>query len=394
MKSTQMGEGPESQLSEGSTDPHLGTAVPDSSCLEGKLSGPRVESAPHCPFGYTIFLSVVTGLLMVAMLLGVAIGSVAIPLPAIIRALAQAFTPSVSSHAGATSSPVFTIVWLMRMPRAVMGALVGAALAVAGAQMQGLFQNPLASPDIIGVSAGGSLGGVIALATGLAARSLFYLPILSFAGALIALQVVYAIATRRARTAVATLLLGGVALTFLIGAITSFLITVTWVRYEVAQQIVFWLMGGLSNRTWTHVWLGIPGIVAGLILAFVFARDLDILAAGEEVASSLGVEVERAKRILLVNAALLTGTAVALSGAIGFVGLVVPHAVRLAIGPSHKRLLPASALAGAMFLVLADLLARVLDRPEEIQVGIITAFFGAPFFLYLLMRRSREEFFL
>ena len=190
------------------------------------------------------------------------------------------------------------------------------------------------------------------------------------------------------------MLLGGVALNALIGAITSFLITVTWVRYEVSQQIIFWLMGGLANRTWTHVWLGVPGIVVGLAVAFAYSRDLDILAGGEEVASSLGVDVERAKRVLLIDAALLTGTSVALAGAIGFVGLVIPHAVRLLIGPAHKRLLPASALAGATFLVFADILARTLDRPEEIQVGIITAFFGAPFFLYLLVRRSRGDLYL
>ena len=342
---------------------------------------------------FLIFLVITTALLLIVMLLGVTIGSVQIPFSSVLRAIVEGVQPLHSSAAG-VSDPTFTIVWLLRMPRVVMAAIVGAALGVAGAQMQGLFQNPLASPDIIGVSAGGALGGVIAMATGLSTRSMFYLPILSFAGALLALAIVYAIATRRARTATATLLLGGVALNALIGAITSFLITVTWVRYEVSQQIIFWLMGGLANRTWTHVWLGVPGIVVGLAVAFAYSRDLDILAGGEEVASSLGVDVERAKRVLLIDAALLTGTSVALAGAIGFVGLVIPHAVRLLIGPAHKRLLPASALAGATFLVFADILARTLDRPEEIQVGIITAFFGAPFFLYLLMRRSRGDLYL
>jgi iron complex transport system permease protein len=341
--------------------------------------------------GFALYLLVMTFLLIVVMVLGVAIGSVEIPLSAVLHALEKGITAPAFVSRGGISDPALTIVWLLRMPRSVMAALVGSALGVAGAQMQGLFQNPLASPDIIGVSAGGSLGGVLALATGLATRSMFYLPLLSFSGALIALIVVYTIATQRAHTGIATLLLAGVAVNALIGAITSFLITVTWVRYEVSQQIIFWLMGGLANRTWAHVWLGIPGFAVGILLAFAFARDLDILAAGEEVASSLGVEVERTKRVLLVNAALLTGAAVALSGAIGFVGLVVPHAVRLAIGPAHRRLLPASALTGAVFLVFADLLARTLDRPEEVQVGIITAFFGAPFFLYLLMRRTREE---
>jgi iron complex transport system permease protein len=364
------------------------------------LSGEQPTAAPRQhdrsssdnPRGFAIYVVIATTLLVVVMLLGVTIGSVPIPFFAILRAVAERIAPHRSLLATNVPDPTFTIVWLLRLPRVVMAALVGAALGVAGAQMQGLFQNPLASPDIIGVSSGGALGGVIALSTGLATRSMFYLPILSFGGSLLALAIVYAIATRRAQTAIVTLLLGGVALNALIGAITSFLITVTWVRYEVSQQILFWLMGGLANRTWAHVWMGVPGIIVGLTVSVAYSRDLDILASGEEVASSLGVDVHRTKRILLIDAALLTGTAVALSGAIAFVGLVVPHAVRLMIGPAHRRLLPASALSGAIFLIFADILARILDRPEEIQVGIITAFFGAPFFLYLLMRRSDAGF--
>jgi iron complex transport system permease protein len=343
---------------------------------------------------FLVYLVCATVLLILAMLLGITIGTASIPFRTVLGTIGQGIARAGSVQTKSGLNPVFTIVWLLRMPRVVMAALVGSALGVAGAQMQGLFQNPLASPDIIGVSAGGALGGVLALATGLATRSMFYLPLLSFAGALAALVLVYAIATRGARTTTATLLLGGVALSALIGAMTSFLITVTWVRYEISQQIVFWLMGGLANRTWSHVWLGLPGVLVGLMVAFAYSRDLDILAGGEEVASSLGVDVERAKRIVLIDAALLTGAAVALSGAIGFVGLIVPHAARLLIGPAHRRLLPASALGGALFLVSADLLARTLDRPEEIQVGIITAFFGAPFFLYLLLRGSRSELYL
>ena len=352
----------------------------DDESVASDVRGPR----------YAAFLVVTTVLLLAAIVFGVMIGTVPLSIDVVLRAIAAGITHPASMLSRARVEPSLTIVWLLRMPRVAMAALVGAALGVAGAQMQGLFHNPLASPDIIGVSAGGALGGVVAMATGLAMRSIFYLPVLSFSGSVAALMLVYAISTRRARSATATLLLGGVALNALIGAMTSFLITVTWVRYEVSQQIVFWLMGGLANRTWTHVWMGVPGILIGLAISLVYARDLDILAGGEEVASSLGVDVERAKRVVLIDAALLTGTAVAMSGAIGFVGLVIPHAVRLVIGPAHRRLLPASALAGSAFLVFADILARSLDRPEEIQVGIITAFFGAPFFLYLLMRNRME----
>jgi len=242
---------------------------------------------------FTIYLVSTAILLVAAMLAGITIGTVSIPFRTLMSVIEKGIAqPGFMQSAGETD-PAFTIVWLLRMPRVAMAALVGSALGVAGAQMQGLFQNPLASPDIIGVSAGGALGGVVALATGLAMRSMFYLPLLSFLGALAALALVYAIATRRARTATATLLLGGVALNALIGAMTSFLITVTWVRYEVSQQVVFWLMGGLSNRTWAHVWLGVPGLIVGLIVSLAYSRDLDILAGGEEVATSLGVDVER-----------------------------------------------------------------------------------------------------
>jgi iron complex transport system permease protein len=220
-------------------------------------------------------------------------------------------------------------------------------------------------------------------------RSIFYLPVMSFGGALLALFLVYVIATRRGRTPVSTLLLTGVAFNALIGAITSFVISLQWVRWEVAQEILFWMMGGLDSRTWKHVWLTLPCVVIGLIVALVYSRDLDVLLLGEETALAVGADIERVKRVILTSAALLTGVAVAVSGLIGFVGLVVPHIVRLIIGPKHRYLLPASALTGAAFLILTDILARTLNRPEEIRLGIVTAILGAPFFLYLLLRHYR-----
>jgi iron complex transport system permease protein len=186
------------------------------------------------------------------------------------------------------------------------------------------------------------------------------------------------------------LLLAGVALNALLGAATSFIITSNWVRVEVAREVIFWLLGGLDSRTWFHVWLAAPPIALGLIGALIFARDLDLFLSGEETAASLGVEVERVKRTILVVAALLTGAAVAVSGVVGFVGLIVPHVVRLLAGPAHRRLIPASALAGAAFLVLADLVARTALRPQEISLGVVTACCGAPFFLWLLGRYRRE----
>lgn len=336
---------------------------------------------------YFIIISI---LLIIASIFGIAIGSTDIPIDIILRVYASKVLPGDWINTQGITESQQIIIWLIRTPRVIIAALVGAALAMAGAQMQGLFQNPLASPGIIGTSSGGALGAVIALATGLASNSIFYIPIFAFLGAFLALFTVYALATRRGNTPVATLLLAGVALNALIGAMTSFVITVAWVEYEVGREIIFWLMGGLDSRTWLHVWLALPGVIVGSFIALFYTRELDILLMGQETAYSLGVEVEKVKRIVLTSAALLTGIAVAVSGVIGFVGLIIPHIVRLIIGPKHRSLIPACALTGATFLIVADLLARTLHRPEEIPLGILTAFFGAPFFLYLLMRHRRE----
>jgi cobalamin transport system permease protein len=336
------------------------------------------------------YFAIITVMLGVAIVAGIAVGSMQVAPGTVLRVLGLHLLPDGWVDSSPISNAENAVIWLIRTPRVITAALVGAALAIAGAQMQGLFQNPLASPDIVGTSSGGALGAVFALATGLATRSLFYIPIFSFIGALVALFVVYGVASQRGRTPIASLLLAGVALNAMIGAATTFLITMTWVRLEVAQEIIFWLLGGLDSRTWEHVWFAGPLVVLGILISLIYSRDLDLLLMGEDTASSLGVEVEHVKRIVLTSSALLTGAAVAISGVVGFVGLVVPHIVRLLIGPAHRQLIPASALTGATFLIFADLLARTLHRPEEIRLGIITAVFGAPFFLYLLMRRRRE----
>jgi iron complex transport system permease protein len=329
-------------------------------------------------------------LLAVAFVAGIAIGSSKIAASSVAKVLLSHFLPNEWVDLSGVSEADQVIVWFVRTPRVLLAGFVGASLAVAGAQLQGLFRNALASPDVIGSSSGGAFGAVLALSTGLAMRSLFYLPMMSFIGALVALFIAYAIATRRGRTPVATLLLAGVALNAMVGAATSFLISLKWVRWEVAQEILFWLMGGLDSRTWQHVWLAAPCCVIGMAIAFIYARDLDVLVLGEEAALAVGADVEKVKRVIITGTALLTGGAVAVSGIIGFVGLVVPHIVRLLIGPRHRNLLPASALTGAAFLILTDIIARTIQRPEEIRLGIITAVFGAPFFLYLLLRHHRS----
>lgn len=337
-----------------------------------------------------LFFPVSVLLLGCFVVLGIAFGSTSLELTTVLRVLVAKALPFMNTDIADVPAGETAIVWSVRAPRVMVAALVGAALSIAGAQMQGLFKNPLASPDITGTSAGAALGAVLAIATGLAARSLFYIPVLSFAGALASLFAVYLIATRRGRTPVATLLLAGVALGALISAATSFLITLRWVQYDVAQEIILWLLGGLDSRTWAHVWLALPCVVVGTLVALAYTRELDLMLGGEEAAHALGVEVETVKRIMLASAALLTGAAVAVSGVVGFVGLVVPHVVRLCLGPAHRRLIPASAIFGAIFLVAADLFARLIVRPEEVRIGIVTAAAGAPFFLYLLLR-ERER---
>ena len=255
-----------------------------------------------------------------------------------------------------------------------------------------MFRNPLASPGILGTSTGASLGAVVALATGLSLRSQFYVPLLAVLGALAALTVV----TRLARgngsggTSTATLLLAGVALTSFLGALNSFLIARSWEEYDAARRIAYWTMGGIADRGWIHVGILLPGLAVGGLAAWVLSRDLDLMLEGDEMAASLGVSVVRSQRLLLLATAILTGSAVAVSGVVGFVGLIVPHLVRLLVGPAHHRLLPAAALTGGWFLMGADLLARTLAAPTELHLGVVTAFIGAPFFLFLLARHRRE----
>ena len=336
-----------------------------------------------------IFLAGVILLLFVSAIAALAIGSTHVDWTVVVRVVAAKLFPFWWSTDGVSKSDEL-IVWLIRVPRVIVAGFVGAGLAMAGALMQGLFRTSLAEPNIVGVASGAVLGAVIVFISGFAAKSALALPIAAFIGALLALAVVYALATRGGETPVSTLLLSGIALAALLSALSSLLISLSIVNWQIAQQIVFWMMGGLDSRTWTHVWISAPFIVLALVVGLYYARDLDLLIQGEESAAALGMEVESSKRVIIVVAALMTGSCVAVAGAIGFVGLIVPHVVRLFVGPRHSALLPSSALAGAAFLILCDLLARTIHPPTEIRLGIITAAFGAPFFLLLLLRKYRE----
>jgi iron complex transport system permease protein len=269
----------------------------------------------------------------------------------------------------------------IRLPRIVLGALVGFALAAAGAVMQGFFRNPMADPSIIGVSSGAAAGAVATIAFGRVVP--FGLELAAFFGGLVTAFVVYLIATEGGRTPVATLLLAGVAVQTFLGAIISFLLLQAGRSLEEA---LLWLMGTLRRARWEEATVLAVAVPLLFLVLLPFARDLNVLLLGEEDAHTLGVRVEWSKRLLLGLSALLTGVAVTYVGVVGFVGLIVPHMMRLVVGPDHRVLLPTSAFAGATFLVATDTLAR--SGPAELPVGIVTAAIGAPFFLYLL--RTRE----
>ena len=277
----------------------------------------------------------------------------------------------------------------IRLPRIVVGGLVGMALGVAGTAMQGLFRNPMADPGIIGVSAGGAVGAVAAIATGTAGLFFLALPVFAFAGAAAASFLVYGIAAVGGRFSMATLLLAGVAVNAFLGAVVSAII-VLLPENGALREILFWLAGGLDSRSWDHARISAPLILGGTALIAVMSRDLNLLTLGDDEARSMGVRVDAVRASLLAAAALVTGAAVAVSGTIAFVGLVTPHVLRLVMGPDHRVLVPMSALGGAAFVILADTVARVAIQPAEIRVGIITAFVGAPFFIFLLIKNKRQ----
>ena len=243
-----------------------------------------------------------------------------------------------------------TIIWQVRLPRVLVAVFVGAALATSGAVLQGLFRNPLASSDTLGVSSGASLGGVLAIYLGLTTTTIWALPILAFVGATLSLLLVYSIASERGQAPVATLLLAGIAVGSLNVAASSLVQALALEKWEVGKSIVYWNMGGLDRRTWHHVALIAPLLTIGLLVTLAHCRELDILLAGETQAAAVGVNITKTRLILLAMVSLLIAGSVSVAGGVGFVGLVVPHIVRLATGPHHRHLIPLSALGGALML--------------------------------------------
>lgn len=348
----------------------------------GPHSGPGPERRPRPRYvrPAAVLIVLTTGL-AAAVVAATAVGVVTLPYAETAR-IVVAKLLGLPTSAGAASE---AIVWDVRLPRVAAAGLVGLALGSSGAAMQALFKNPLASPDLIGVSTGGAVGAVAAIFLGWSVVSPWLMPGAAFAGALGAAALVYALGTRTGRTDAATLLLAGVAVSAFGGALISLLYH--FVDDGVLRQIVYWLMGNLGGKRWEHVLAMLPFVGVGAVGLLLFSSELNMLMGGEDDARAMGVAVERTKRWVLALVALSTGAAVSVAGIIGFVGLIVPHVLRLIVGPDHRWLLPASALAGAAFLIVADLIARTAFSPVELRTGIVTALCGAPFFLYLLIKR-------
>jgi iron complex transport system permease protein len=284
------------------------------------------------------------------------------------------------------------VLWSIRLPRIALAIIIGGLLAAAGAVMQGLFRNPLADPALVGVSGGAGLAAASTIVVGdryLASAGVTLpieaLPLAAFVGALVATVILYRIASREGRTSIAMFLLGGLAIAALANAGLGLLVFLADDRQ--LRDINFWMLGSLGGATWAKVGAIAPFLAAVALAAPFLARGLDLLVLGETEAFHAGIEVERLKRICVVLVAAATGAAVAVAGVIGFVGIVVPHLLRLLIGPSHALLLPAAIALGAVLLVVADTFARTLATPAELPIGIVTAVIGAPFFLYLLLRQ-------
>lgn len=333
-------------------------------------------------------LLLLVAILGLSVLGAVSLGSSRIPVPRVAGILWNGIAGGGGGD-GAWSAGEEAIVLMIRLPRVLLAGLVGAALATSGVILQGLFRNPLADPFTIGVSSGAAVGAVAAIAVGLPHRlgGGWVIPVAAFAGALIAAVAVYALASIGGRVPVLVLLLSGVVVSSFLSAIISFILTVTG---ESLRQALFWMMGSLGTIGWRFVPLLTPYVLLGGAVGIGLARQINALVMGEETAASLGVDVERLKRIILATASLLTGAAVAVSGMIGFVGLIVPHSLRLLLGPDHRLLIPASFLGGGIFLIWVDVAARIAVPPSEVPVGVVTALLGAPFFFYLLRRRRKE----
>jgi len=322
-------------------------------------------------------------MLLLLMILATAVGAVYVPFGQVVKVILKKAGLLVSAN---TTQNQESIIFLMRLPRVIVAALAGAALATCGSVMQGMFRNPMADPGILGVSSGAGLGAVTAIALGLSSQG-YFLALFASVGAITAVGIIYVLSVRGGKIPTLTLILSGIAVSTFIGAITQ-LVLVNSNDYEV-NTFIFWTMGGLNGMMWQQVKLIILPVVVLIAILATFARDLNILLLGEEEAQSLGLDPSKTRKLLLLLTSLTTAVAISVCGPVSFIGLIVPHILRLLVGPDHRILIPASAVGGAIFLVCCDIVARI-PPSGEIGVGIVTSLLGAPYFLYLLIKARKE----
>jgi iron complex transport system permease protein len=347
--------------------------------LEDVVAGPRRVNPALLIGGLTIALAV-------ACVVAAAVGAFSIPVPDILGSVAHRIGLDVGPVPDAVAD---SVLWEIRFPRIALAVVVGGALGCAGAAMQGTFGNPLAEPGIVGVSSGAALGAVAGIALGFAGLGTWSLTMVAFVGGLVTVAVVYLASRADGRTEVVTLILTGIAVNALTGAVIG-LMTFFADDAEL-RSITFWSLGSVAQATWAKVAVVAPLALLGVALACARSRSLDLLALGDRAATHVGVDVDRLRIAMLAVVAVLTASAVAVSGIILFVGLVVPHLIRMVAGPGHRLLLPASAIGGAALLVVADLVARTIAAPAEVPLGVLTALVGSPFFFWLLRRtRARQ----
>jgi iron complex transport system permease protein len=323
--------------------------------------------------------------LVIATILSVSVGAVALPFGKIVRIILY---NTLGLGVADWKAVEAQIVWEFRLPRVLLAAIVGSALSVAGTVLQAMVRNPLADPYILGVSSGATIAAVAVITLGSLALGGLSVSLAAFVGALISMVLVYLLAQQQGRVTPVRLVLAGVAVGYVLQAFTSFLVLrAAQPGNSAVSSVLYWLAGSLGGAKWQY--LGIPSLVlfVGNVWLLARARPLNALLAGDESAVGLGVNLERFRQELFVVTSLLVGVAVAISGAIGFVGLIIPHLVRFVVGSDHRRVLPMAALLGAVYLVFADLISRVLIAPSELPVGIVTATLGGPFFLWLLRRQ-------
>jgi iron complex transport system permease protein len=373
----QLPEAGVSRADVGESSPDVGVSSPDVS-----VSRPARALRP---------IALASAILLAAVIIGVAVGPAGLSPQQVLDAVAARLPwhPHV-----ATSALDTAIVWQIRMPRVILGVLVGSMLAGGGAAYQGVFRNPLADPYLLGVAAGAGLGATTVVVSG---GSLALTPPAAFAGAVGAVMLTYLLGagagrggeSPASRSGTGSILLAGIAVAAMLTAFQTYL---QQEHTQTLATVYSWILGGLSAATWSDVWLILPYVVVSAVALLIHRRLLDVLRVGETEATSLGVNVARLRLLVVLAATLGVAAAVAVSGLIGFVGIIVPHVIRLTAGPSYRVLLPVSMIGGAAFLVLADVAARTVQAPSEVPIGVITALTGAPFFLFVLRsRRARQE---